>query len=257
MRAAGADLFDVAEALTAEQWNLASAAVGWTVKDVFIHLGSLLEFLQLAIGGADVPPLGIERLNDQAVASRRDWSSEHVLAVLRDQLDSAIATFTPLQLEPVASTAIPLLDLGVYPLHAVTDMFTFDMTTHLRYDVLAPRGPVDVDAPALDETRLSPAVAWLIGGLSQMQPDLTDHLLAPISLRLTGPGERRILVEPGEGALRVSETDDADARPVATVTSTADDFLAWSTQRLPWSELVDIDGDRDIARRFLDAVNLV
>jgi hypothetical protein len=49
--------------------------------------------------------------------------------------------FSSLQEEPMASAQTPMLDLGTYPLHAIVDMFTFDMTTHLRYDILAPLGP--------------------------------------------------------------------------------------------------------------------
>jgi hypothetical protein len=77
-------------------------------------------------------------------------------------------------------------------LHAIADMFTFDLTTHLHYDVLA-------------------------------------------------------VVNEGDGT----------QTPAATVTSTTEDFLAWSNQRLPWSELVQIDGDRPVAERFLNALNLI
>jgi hypothetical protein len=41
------------------------------------------------------------------------------------------------------------------------------------------------------------------------------------------------------------------------VTSSTSDFLVWSTKRLPWEPLVTIDGDRDAAQRFLNAINLI
>jgi hypothetical protein len=42
-----------------------------------------------------------------------------------------------------------------------------------------------------------------------------------------------------------------------TLTSTNEDFLAWSTTRLPWRQLVSIDGDQAVAAEFLDALNLI
>jgi Mycothiol maleylpyruvate isomerase N-terminal domain len=76
MRSAGEDLVTVSSGLTEHEWQAPSAAAGWTVHDVVIHVGALLELLQAAVGGEAAP------------------------------------------------------DLGTYPLHAIADMFTFDMTTH-------------------------------------------------------------------------------------------------------------------------------
>jgi hypothetical protein len=47
------------------------------------------------------------------------------------------------------------------------------------------------------------------------------------------------------------------SEPRAIITPSTDDFLAWSTTRLPWQQLVSVDGDRDEAARFLNALNLV
>ena len=74
MRAAGDDLLGVAAQLTEDQWRAPSAAAGWSVHDIVIHVGSLLELLQAAVAGAEPPPLGIEKLNDEVVAQRRDWN---------------------------------------------------------------------------------------------------------------------------------------------------------------------------------------
>jgi uncharacterized protein (TIGR03083 family) len=257
MQAAGDELLGVAAQLADEQWHAPSGAAGWSVQDVYIHIGSLLELLQAAVGGAEAPPLGIEELNDQVVAQRRDWTTTQTVQFLGDQLGAALNTFGALQEEPLASTAVPMLDLGNYPLHAISDMFTFDMNTHLHYDILAPRGPIAL-AHTLDEVALVPSVAWLLGGISQMQPRLGDHLQAPIGLRLTGPGERIVVLTAGtDGAVRVNEPDDVAADVAVTVTSTSEDFMAWSTQRLPWKDLVRVDGDEHVAEEFLDALNLI
>ncbi|WP_162899202.1 maleylpyruvate isomerase family mycothiol-dependent enzyme [Mycobacterium shigaense] len=178
MQAAGQDLLDVAGRLTDEQWRAPSAAGGWSVQDVFIHVGSLFELLQAAVAGAESPPLGVEELNEMIVAQRRSWTPSETVQFLRNQLDAAVRTFTPLQDEPAASTIVPMLDLGSYPVHAIVDMFTFDLTTHLHFDVLAPRGPVPLPH-ALDDVRLVPSVAWLLGGIPQMQPDLARSRRPP------------------------------------------------------------------------------
>jgi uncharacterized protein (TIGR03083 family) len=257
MRAAGEDLVNVAEKLTDDQWHASSAAAGWSVCDVVVHVGSLLELLQAAVAGADSPPIGIEQLNDQVVAQRRDWTLAQATQFLGDQLHTALDTFSALQEEPAASTRVPMLDLGSYPLHAIADMFAFDITTHLHYDILAPRGPIRLPHSPLDEVLLVPAVEWLLGGISQMQPGLADHLHGPIRLRLNGPGGRDVMLTPGDGTPIVTTQVETSLQAAAIVTSTTADFLAWSTQRLPWSNLVHVDGDEQIATEFLNAVNLI
>jgi hypothetical protein len=65
------------------------------------------------------------------------------------------------------------------------------------------------------------------------------------------------LLTPGDGAPIVTPQGETSVQATATVSSTTVDFLAWSTQRLPWSNLVHIDGDQHIATQFLDALNLI
>jgi hypothetical protein len=156
----------------------------------------------------------------------------------------------------MASVEAPMLDLGAYPLHAIADMFTFDMTTHLRFDILAPRGPISRALPPLDEARLGPSVSWLLSGIPRMQPSLASQLTAPLALHLTGPGARRVLISADAGTIVVNRLRSAD-HPAAALTSTTTDFLGWSTTRLPWRPLVTIEGDQSAAATFLDAINLI
>jgi hypothetical protein len=130
-------------------------------------------------------------------------------------------------------------------------MFAFDITTHLQYDILAPRGPIQLPHPPLDEVRLVPAVKWLLGGIPQMQPGLVHHLHDSISLQLNGPGGRRVLLTPVGSTPLVTPQVENSVQAATTLTSTTADFLAWSTQRLPWSNLVQIDGDHHIAAELL------
>jgi uncharacterized protein (TIGR03083 family) len=257
MRAAGGDLLAVSQALTSAQWDEESAASGWSVKDVVIHIGTALEFVQAVVAGAESPPLGTEELNEIVVAEHRDWTAATTLTFFREQFTSSLETFAGLQVEPVASTLTPILDLGTYPLHAITDMFTFDMVTHLRYDILKPRGPIPDPLPEIDEVRLEPTMAWLLSGLTQMQPALAGHVGAPILLQLTGPGGREVLVDAQAGVLTVDASEAAAARATATITSTTRDFVAWSTKRAAWQGLAHIGGDVGVATDFLDTVNLI
>jgi uncharacterized protein (TIGR03083 family) len=187
MRCAADDLVAIGTTLAEREWQMPSAAAGWSVGDVISHVGCLLELLQTAVRGEAVPDSGIEALNEVMVAERRDWQADRIIHNLQKQFEQALSLFEPLQDEAMASVETPMLDLGTYPLHAIADMFVFDMTTHLRYDILAPRGPITRQLPPLDETRLGPSVSWLLGGIPQMQHDLARHLTAPLALRLTGP----------------------------------------------------------------------
>src|SRR5246127_1093588 len=256
MRSAANDLVDIGRGLNDSEWQTPSAAAGWLVRDVISHIGCLLELLQAAGRGEGMPDSRIKPLNDGMVAERRGWDNTRILENVQKQLEQAIAMFIPLQDEPMASVEAPMLDLGTYPLHASTDMFTFDMTTHLRYDILAPRGPINRQLPALDETHLGPSVSWLLGGIVKMQPALAGHLAAPLALHLTGPGARNVLIRAEAGAVMVVPLHSSD-EAAAVLTSTTGDFLAWSTARLPWRTRVTIEGDPSAATVFLDAINLI
>jgi hypothetical protein len=257
MGCAADDMFTIAESLTSGEWHAPSAASGWSVGDVICHIGCLLELLQAAVRGDSLPASGIEALNDTQVAQRRDWQPARVLEYVHTQLDSALPVFSGLQEEPMASVHTQMLDLGSYPLHAIADMFTFDITTHLRYDVLSPRGPIARALPPPDEARLAPSMSWLLGGIPQMQPMLVRDLTAPLALRLTGPAAQEVLISANGETIGVEPLDSAANNAVATLTSTSADFLAWSTTRLPWRQLVAIEGDSAVAAAFLDALNLI
>jgi uncharacterized protein (TIGR03083 family) len=257
MELATRQILAVGDTLTDEQWQLPSAASGWSVQDVVTHAGCLLGFLMDQVGGAAMPDIGIEKLNEIQVAEKRGWNSRQIIEFLRTQLEKGLAAFAPLQDEPLASTEAQLVDLGTYPLHAIADMFTFDLTTHLRYDILAPRGPVKTDVPPLGEAQLGSAVSWLLGGIPKMQPGLPRHIPAPLALNLTGPAATQVMIGVEGGAITVVPLAQSSHQPSATLTSSTPDFLAWSTKRLPWGPLVSVDGDRSAAQRFLDALNLI
>ncbi|MFI9275692.1 maleylpyruvate isomerase N-terminal domain-containing protein [Kitasatospora sp. NPDC052896] len=251
------DVLGVLRPLSDDEWTAPSAAAGWSVKDVAAHLADLLGILMAAVRG-DVldTDLGIERLNDLHVSEKADWPPDDVLRDFTRRSAEALTVFGSLQNEPYASTRAPYLDLGTYPLHTMADLCAFDFHDHLRWDVLAPRGPLRSRLPQPDEVRLRPAVNWLLAGLPNMQPGLVDSLAGPIRLRLTGPGGGESMLDPGRGRITVTRAT-ADPPAAATVESTAHDFTGWATTRLPWRERTTVTGDHEVADHFLDALNLV
>jgi hypothetical protein len=136
-------------------------------------------------------------------------------------------------------------------------MFTFDITTHLHYDILRPRGPIEASLKPLDERQLGPAVSWLLAGIPRMQRKLPGEFAGPLGLDLTGPAGTQVTISSDGAAITVTPSTDPAIEPRAVITSSTDDFLAWSTKRQPWQQLTSVEGDRDEAARFLDALNLV
>jgi uncharacterized protein (TIGR03083 family) len=257
MELATQEMLGIDETLTDEQWHRPSGAEGWSVKDVVAHAGCLMAFLVAAVGGAPGPDMGIEEVNEVQVAEKRGLDGRETMAFVRGELAAALEAFAPLQEEPVASATAQLQDLGTYPLHGIVDMFTFDITTHLRYDIVRPRGPIEASLMPLDERQLGPAVSWLLAGIPRMQRKLPQAFAGPLGLDLTGPAGSQVTISSDGAAIMVTPSTDSALEPRAVITSSTDDFLAWSTKRLPWQQLVSVEGDRAEAARFLDALNLV
>ncbi|MFE4962711.1 maleylpyruvate isomerase N-terminal domain-containing protein [Streptomyces sp. NPDC056660] len=258
-RLATQDLLLVASTLDDVGWNQPSGAEGWRVKDVFSHAGQLISLLVSAVQGTlryPDPPLGIEQLNEVLVGAAGEQTPAATVDFLRVQSELAFPVFDSLQDEPLASSTAQLLDLGVYELHAIPDMFSFDFATHLRFDLLGPRGPLDADVPPMDEDRMEPSVHWLLGGIPKMQPDLHRSLLAPLALVLTGPASTHVVLHRVGDTILVEDPATAPA-PAAQVTSSTLDFLAWSTTRIPWREGTEVLGDTSAAAAFLDKLNLI
>jgi len=95
----------------------------------------------------------------------------------------------------------------------------------------------------------------MLAGLPQMCPSVTKVLDRPLALHLTGPGGGQWTLTPGEPLLVVAEGSSHDA--AATATSSAVDFVLWGTTRVPWRDVVTLDGDTAYATRVLDEINIV
>jgi hypothetical protein len=252
------DVAGVIAGLEDSQWAAPSAAEGWSVKDVVTHMGDLLSILlEPSLRPSVDPPLGIEATNEVLVAEKRDWSPDQVREHYEMWGGKALERFRALQLSEVGMTERPFLDLGSYQVHYLADLCAFDHYTHLRHDILEPRGPLKLTVVPPDEKRLQPAVGWLLAGMPKMQRDIADALEGPIELTLTGPAGGTWLINRGQDGLAVTPTQDSTAQAVATVKSTTHDFTSWATTRSPWRQHAVISGAEEIVARFFDHLDLI
>lgn len=240
--------------LSEDDWSRPSGCSGWTVRDLVAHIGSNYKE---TVDPSPPPPepilLPAERMMDLLVDARADWTHEQVLEEYLQYAPAAIEVLASMQEEPLASTRIPLADLGEYPMHQLADAFAFDGYCHLRVDLLGPLGPFtrDLDPPTAAD--LGPTIGWMLAGLPQMQPGLVNHLRAPIRLEITGPGGGSWFLDPRGDEIHVVE----DGEAATTVTTDGHDFVIWGTCRRPWRELATVTGDRAVAETFLDELNII
>jgi uncharacterized protein (TIGR03083 family) len=246
---------DVVRSLTAEEWKMPSRCSGWSVQDLVAHTSSNFKAVADPASAPAEPPPIAEDLQALLVEQRRGWSAEQVAEELETYTEPALATFRAVQEEPAASSPLTMSELGTYPLHMLADAFAFDMWCHLHIDLLAPTGPVQREVPAPEDEVLRPGIGWMLAGLPQMCPSVSKVLDRPLALHLTGPGGGQWTLQPGEPLLVVTEGSSPEA--AATATSSAVDFVLWGTTRVPWRDVVTIDGDSAYAARVLDEINIV
>lgn len=140
---------------------------------------------------------------------------------------------------------VPLGDVGTYPAAAIANAFAFEHFLHIRYDLLAPGGPLSGDAPS-DDLRLTPTLDWIEAALPQQNADLLARMGNAVEINLDGSHGVR------GRTLRIGDADLADI--AARVSSDPEAFVQWVTQRGTWEALgVQAEGDRstlEIVRQF-------
>jgi uncharacterized protein (TIGR03083 family) len=247
---------EVVASLTPDEWARPSRCAGWSVQDLVAHTGSNFRVLvEPPDPSAPAPQMETaEELQELLVAQRRGWSRGDVAAEFLEYWGPAVGAMTAMQEEPLASAPITLTDLGTYPMHALADAFAFDLWCHLTVDLLAPTGAVERPRPGATDAVLGPAVGWMLTGLPQMCPSVSEVLDRPLGVRLTGLGGGEWTLLPGEPLLTVVS---GLQEPAATATSAAADFVLWGTTRTPWRESVEVEGDGEYAGRVLDRIDIV
>lgn len=246
LRAERDEVLALARGLTPEEWEAPSDCDGWRVQDVIAHMTM---GMRQVVDPASVPAgdtNDVEQDMELGVSTRKAWTPDAVIADYEAISAQAIDVFASLQDEPLASTIIPMKNLGSHPMHLVPNAFAFDHYCHLRVDILKPTGPIDRPEPPSDELRLAPTIEWMLAGLPQMcEAALAKVVTAPVRIELTGPGA-------------ASLTLGGDGDVAATITSSTRDFVVWGTQRRSRREYdVVISGDAELGAAVADNINVI
>lgn len=251
-------MLGVLRSLQDDEWEQPTGCEGWSVKDLTLHLGTSLQIVVDPEKATPPGDDGTEAALDSAVAAARDLSPSDALAMYEKYSEQACDAFAGLQAEGVAGTEIPMADLGTHPLHYVANAFAFDTYTHLRLDLLPPRGSIERDVPPPGDAALQASVEWLLAGLPQMctaalKPVMTD----PVHLVLAGPAGGEWTIEPSESEHACEVTSGTQSYGAARIESTVEDFVRWSTKRADWRDYATVSGDHELAEPILDAINLI
>lgn len=258
LRLAVDETTELLKSLSEAEWAAPSGCAGWSVKDVVAHIASnYKETVDPSPPPAEPIVLPAEQMMELLVAPRKEWSAAQVLDEYVRHAGSAIDVLASMQDEPLASTVIPLADLGMYPMHQLADAFAFDGYCHLRVDILAPFGPINRRVPTATADHLTVTIGWMLAGIPQMQPGLENSLKAPLRLTLTGPGGGSWVIRPGKETIEVVADPEGALGSAATATSDGHDFVMWGTTRSPWRDHVEVAGDASVAATFLDALNII
>ncbi|WP_166460418.1 maleylpyruvate isomerase N-terminal domain-containing protein [Mycobacterium paragordonae] len=255
LRRERAQLIEFLSGLTADEWDAASNADGWRVRDVIAHLGATTRAL-LGPGMFQVlTSKNAEALNEAQVATRRDWPVEQVVAEFERTSGMAMQMLKVTSRQPLSSLRVPIAELGAYPMGLTPSLLIFDWHVHLRHDI----------APALarptvstDSERMAAVLEWMFAGLEQMNRHTMAWVGWPVIVELTGVAGGRWRIDPRRrGRLRV--TPHGDSRDVVVqIRGASSDFPMWATTRTPWREAdLSISGDTAYATRFLDSLNIV
>lgn len=238
-------------ALTDEEWNAPSAAAGWRIADVVSHIGATARSTYTPGGLVVSLAKSLERVNEGPVEKRRSWSRARVMAEYNRATRRASALLAVVSRSPMRAVRAPLAELGRFPLGLfIGGALVFDHHTHLRHDIAPALGR---PAPATDAGRMQAVLTWMTAVLNnQVAQHPVAGLDSRVGLTLTGPGggewciDESGLLAPSAGAV------------AARITAPAITFPDWGTRRSSWRDHdVTIAGDRDLAGRLLDSINVI
>lgn len=250
-RAQRADVLRFCDALSPADWRMDSRAAGWSVTDVLAHLGSSCHALFSPAGLRIMRADSVERSNDELVDARRDRTPAQVFSEYRRWSRVLGATIPVMTGTPLARLAVPLAELGSFPLRLLPSASVFDQHTHLSYDIAPALGRRAADA---DANRMAAVLEWMMAVLSnQLAAAAPVWFDQPLSITLTGPGGGSWCVS-NTGAVVPANGPSG----VSRISAAATEFPEWGTRRASWRDRdVRIDGDLDYGTAFLDWVNIV
>ncbi|WP_290051700.1 DinB family protein, partial [Nocardia nova] len=171
--------------LTEEQWAAPSAAAGWSVAEVVIHMTTGVRALLTPTAAAIVATRDLERLNEQLVDEKRSHTTRHVLPEFDTWSRRGVRALSLFTAAGIRRIQLPIGELGWYRLDLIPAMLLFDWHTHLRHDIAA---ALDLPPPPTDALRMNAILTWLTVLLERSHREALSWLDAPVALTFTGPG---------------------------------------------------------------------
>ncbi len=218
VRADRAALLELCARLSPAEWRLESGCQGWSVQDVLAHLTNLFWAVVDPSRLPDTAGMQTEQAQEVGVAARRATGHAEILAEYEQVSSDALDRLAELASDDFE---VPLGDLGSYPMSLLPSAYSFDHYLHIRADLFAPRGPLDGPPPPADAVRLTSVLDWIEAALPQQNQAAAEAVA--LRLEITGPAARTISFGTGPRT--------------ATITSAADEFARWVSQRGSWPEL--------------------
>ena len=250
-RAERAAVLEFCESLGPADWRMNSCAEGWSIADVVAHLGAGFHAMFTSAVFTVLRTDDIEAVNDRFVDLRRYRSPAQVLSEYRRWSRVFGGLIPAMVRKPLGSVALPLAELGTFPMRLFSSAMVFDQHTHLRHDMVPALGRPQ---PGTDANRMAVVLEWMMAVLSnQLRATRPAWLDRPVSIALTGPGGGAWLIT------RSGATESGDDRSgAARITAAAAEFPSWGTRRSHWHERdVRIDGDVEYGAQLLNWVNIV
>jgi uncharacterized protein (TIGR03083 family) len=248
LRSEHAAIVGMAEGWGPDEWKAQSACEGWTVKDVLTHMTTTF---QSVVDPASLPEvdgsLPFERQLHERALALSDLSTDEVVTRYRDLGKQATDALEGLQ---ALDAPIDVPSLGTYPMHLLANAFAFDAYTHLRADLLKPRGPLVAEAPPATDAHFNASMDWMFAGMPQMSAATLEPITDTINLTIEGPAARTVNVTAGK------VEDGASPGAAATIKTTAADFVLWATKRESPEGLITIEGDEAAGMRFAQALHI-
>jgi hypothetical protein len=256
-RQSNAQLATIVPSVNDDQWELPSACAGWRVIDVMAHLGALAYEAVCPPPPDPAVPKIRERYHDLRVNQRRGWTHAEVIDEWHRYAPQQLDLLEAGQEPPESAQPVTVPGLGNYPRHLLANTTAFNVFCHLRFDMLAPHGPLPLAVPAPTDDLVAPAVEFMLAGLPQMQgPELDSTVSVPLVLELTAPGATTVTVLPADGvAGRLSIVPGSHG--ATRIRSRAVDFIVWGTTRKSWRDYCEITGDPSTATPFLNCLNII
>jgi hypothetical protein len=196
----------------------------------------------------------LEKGNDADAERRRHWPAPKVFDEYVRWSKRFLAIQPALQHRPGGSVPIRLGEMGTYPARLLASALAFDHYVHLRYDLATALGRTVADA---DANRMAVLLEWMMAGLPNMTGTDLYWLKVPVEIVLEGAGAGAWTVSPSSANSVVVDQGPTIA-PQVRISGSADGFPLWATKRQPWRESeLKIEGEQDVAERFLDSVTVI